>query len=108
MRGILAQKEEAGATQAALRARGTRGLGKPSFDARSQGHAWSLPLEKAYKQAWKEHLYTDLIDGFLSRRLTRISHVTMFECAREAEGLEIPRAISRLFAHSARWGIMKT
>jgi len=32
----------------------------------------------------------------------------MFECAREAEGLEIPRARSRLFAHSARWGIMKT
>jgi hypothetical protein len=57
MRGIVAQKEEAGAIQAALRARGTRGLGRPSFDARNQGHAWSLPLGKAHKQAWKEHLY---------------------------------------------------
>lgn len=32
----------------------------------------------------------------------------MFECAGEAEGLEIRWARSRLFAHSARWGIMKT
>ena len=38
-------------------ARATRGLRRPSFDARSQGHTWSLPLGKAFKQVWKEHLY---------------------------------------------------
>jgi len=68
MRGILAQKEKAGATQAALLARGTRGLRRPSFDARSQGHTWSLPLGKAFKQVWKEHLY------FVGRAQWKITH----------------------------------